>query len=77
MIVRVRITKTGGNVLRNWALHRCGENVTIENLDRQNSHRENERVKMYFSMPSNHCIFIADLFGRSVVCHKEKCLAPH
>ncbi len=26
------ITKTGGKVLQNWALHRCGENVTIEKL---------------------------------------------
>ena len=34
MIVRFRITKTGGNMLRNLALHRCGENVTIEKLDK-------------------------------------------
>ena len=32
MIVRVRIVKTGGVVLRNWALHRCSDNVTINAL---------------------------------------------
>lgn len=33
MIVRVKIVrKGGGSVLRKWALHRCGEGVTLTNL---------------------------------------------
>ena len=32
MIVRVRITKKKGVVMRNWALHRCSESVTLRDL---------------------------------------------
>ena len=32
MIVSVRITNRGGEVLRNWALHRCSETALLQNL---------------------------------------------
>ena len=32
MIARVRITKRGGEVLRNWALHRCSETALLQDL---------------------------------------------
>ena len=32
MIALVRITKRGGEVLRNWALHRCSETALLQNL---------------------------------------------
>ena len=32
MILRVKITLKGGTVLRNWALHKCGEGVSLKDL---------------------------------------------
>ena len=32
MILRVRITKTGGQILRNWALHRVSDTVLLKNV---------------------------------------------
>ena len=75
MIVRVRISKSGGIVLRKFALHRCSDSTTVEKLAKSLIDGTSENYFFSHRLSLYSCRVYQ--YVLDAACRRMKCTALH